>query len=71
MEGQIDLVESRSRQQRFLLPGQQGPVGGKDNPETQFPGLLQQFRQLGVQQGFTHDVEVEILAVGPQAAGQN
>ena len=43
VEGQVDLVESRSRQQCFLLFGQQGPVGGEDNPETQFPGLLQQF----------------------------
>ena len=71
MEGQIDLVEGRGRQQRFLLPGQQGTVGGEDDPESQVPGPLQQLRQLGMQQGFPHDMEVEILAVGPQAAGQN
>ena len=51
--------------------GEQGAVGGEIHLKAQSGGQVQQPGQLGVEQGFPHEMEVEIFRVGPQLLGQN
>ena len=58
-------MEGRGGQQqvRFLL--QQGPVGGQACPEALLRRDSQQLPQLRVEQGLSHDVEIQIACVSP------
>ena len=70
VDGDAHLLHRRTAQQQRLTLAEQGAVGGEHHPEAQGVRLLQQVAQLRVEQRLPHQVEVQIVRVGPQAARQ-
>ena len=70
MEGDAHLLHRRAGAQQRTLSVQQSAVGGDHDLEAELSGPIQDVLQLGVEQRLSHQVEVEILRMGPQTAGQ-
>ena len=68
VDGDVDLVHACIDQ---LLPtaGQEGTVGGDGGLEALLLGQTNECGQVGVGQGLTHDVVVEVLGHTQQAVG--
>ena len=71
MKGNIDLVQSGGGKQHILHPRQQGAVGGQNHLEAVAVGQLQKGSQAGMTQGFSHQMKVEVIRVGPELGQEN
>ena len=70
VDGDAHLLHRRTAQQQRLPLTKQSSVGGEHHPEAQGVRLLQQDAQLRMEQRLPHQVEVQVIRVGPQAARQ-
>ena len=67
LQGEVDLVQAGHGQQGLPCPVQEGAVGRQDDPEALFVRQGQETGQLRVQEGFAHQVKVEIFRPVAQA----
>ena len=66
VEGDVDLVQSRSVQQDFPLAIQQCSIGGENNPEAEGLRKLQKPAKGPVAQRLAHEMKVQIIGVWAQ-----
>ena len=70
MEADADLVQSLGRKQLALPLRQERPVCRQHDAEAHPARNVQQLRQIGVQQRFAHDVEIEEARLPAQRPGK-
>ena len=66
VEGDVDLVQSRSVQQDFPLATQQRSVGGENDPESKRLRKLEKPGKGPVAQRLSHEMKVQKVGVGAQ-----